>query len=229
MKRCIVNKSDKDIVMALERLGYVCHDVIASNLVSPPICRHSDVLYRKLNCNTIFVSNCQKENKAVLEAFGYNPIFTDKLQPGYKTECLLNFIINDKFIICNPQTAIMLDEQFIADRKIIKVKQGYTSCSTISVTDTAYITDDESISKSLIANNLDCLLIEKGSIELAGYNYGFIGGASVRLNEKEILFFGDLENRKDKDKVINFLKKYNMTALFIKNKKLTDIGSALIL
>jgi len=70
---------------------------------------------------------------------------------------------------------------------------------------------------------------KKGDIQLNGYNYGFIGGASVKLNEREILFFGDISDITDKKNVINFLARYNINAIFIENKKLNDIGSALIL
>ena len=73
------------------------------------------------------------------------------------------------------------------------------------------------------------MLIPKGDILLKGYDYGFIGGASVKLNEKEILFFGDFTDKNIKLSVQKFLNKYNVTALFIENKKLTDIGSAIIL
>ncbi|MBQ3008553.1 MAG: hypothetical protein IJD80_03085 [Oscillospiraceae bacterium] len=93
----------------------------------------------------------------------------------------------------------------------------------------AYITEDEGIYKTLTGYGLDCLKIEKGNVSLKGYNYGFIGGASVKLNNKEILFFGDIEKSDDKQSLIEFLKKYNMKAEFIENKKLNDIGSALII
>ncbi len=229
MKHCIINTSDKDVLKKLNESGYVCNSVIQSDCVSPPICAHSDVLYRKVYCNTVFVSACQRANMGLLESFGYNCIFIDKIKPGYRTESYLNFIINDKYVIRNKNTALALEEKFIGNRKIIDVKQGYTSCSILCVTDDAYITDDENIYESLIRNNIDCLKISKGDIELPGYNYGFIGGASVKLNQQEILFFGDIANKKEKESIISFLKKYNMNAIFIENKKLTDLGSALIL
>ena len=164
---------------------------------------------------------------SLLKENRYNVIFIDKIQPGYKTESFLNFIINDKYIIRNEKTALKLEDT--GNRKLINVRQGYTSCSTLCVTDDAYITDDDNIYNTLISNKIDCLLISKGNIDLPGYDYGFIGGASVKLNETEILFFGDFENKTEKNNVIKFLEKYNIKALFIENKKLTDIGSALIL
>lgn len=229
MKKCIVNFEDREILSAFADLGYECIPVIQSDKVSAPICAHSDVLYRKIGTDIILVSDCQKANIPALEDCGYKTILFSDLKPGYKTESYLNFIINSKYIICNTSTALQLDSNMIGDRKIIKVRQGYTSCSTLQVTEDAYITDDENIYKILCENKTDCLLIEKGNITLDGYNYGFIGGASVNLGENKILFFGEIENINDKNNVITFLEKYNMEAIFIKDKKLKDIGSALIL
>jgi hypothetical protein len=228
MKHCIINTEDRQITDYITSLGFICVPVVPSPRVSAPICAHADVLYRKINNNTIIISSCQKANLPLLEKLGYNVLIEDGLQPGYKSESLLNYINNDKYVIYNPKTAFP-DENLFNNKTAITIKQGYTRCSTLSVTDTAYITDDKSIYNALIKNNLDCLLIEKGNIRLKGYDYGFIGGASVKLNEKQILFFGDILNKEDKNKVISFIKKYNIEPLFISDKKLTDIGSAIIL
>ena len=229
MKRCIVNTEDKEIIDFLSQAGYECAPVIVSDRVSTPISAHSDVLYRKIDNNTIIASSCQKANFAYLEACGYNVSAFDELSVGYKTESFLNFIINSKYIIKNPNTALNLDDKHTADKKIINVKQGYTSCSVLQVTEQAYITDDENIYNVLSDNNIACLKIKKGDIELNGYDYGFIGGASVKLDENNILFFGDISDAMDKNNVIDFLNNYGVTAVFINGKKLKDIGSALIL
>ena len=226
MKHCIIDTRDSEITEKLNSLGYICHSVIPSNRVSEPICRHSDVLYLKTCDFTFTVSCCQKENIPLLNELGYKVNICENLSPGYKTESLLNFIINEDYIIRNPSTTISCCD---INRQEIHVKQGYTRCSTICVNNRAYITDDEGIYKTLKSNGLDCLKIEKGEILLEGYNYGFIGGASVKLNDHEILFFGDIQNTADKISVTEFLNKYNMKPIFIENKKLTDIGSRIIL
>ncbi|MBR5521606.1 MAG: hypothetical protein IKU54_06385 [Oscillospiraceae bacterium] len=225
MKKCIINFEDKDIIEKMRELGYDCIPVIKSDCVSGPISQHSDVLYLKTDNNEIIVSACQKPNFRYLEESGYHIVVCDILKPGYRTESWLNFIVNNDYIIYNPETAYKI----IVDKNKIVVKQGYTRCSTICVNSRAYITDDENIFNTLLKNNLDCLKIEKGDIKLEGYDYGFIGGASVKLNDNEILFFGDLKNKKDKSNVISFLKKYNVKPIFIENKEMHDIGSVLIL
>ncbi len=229
MNNCIINTEDREITDVLTGLGYNCIPVIESDLVSRPICAHSDVLYRKLESKTILISSCQMENKPYLERLGYTVLVCKELAPGYKTESLLNFIINDKYIIKNEKTAINLSSEYCTDKIILNVKQGYTCCSTLMIKEDVYITDDENIFNVITSAGLDCLKKEKGDIELTGYDYGFIGGASVKLKDNRILFFGDIENKIEKDKIIRYLKKNDMEPIFISGKKLKDIGSALIL
>ena len=226
MKHCIISFEDKEILDKITELGYECHPVIQSDRVSSPISCHSDVLYQKQSKSQILVSACQKENFALLESFGYNLTVTDKLSPGYMTECYLNYIVNDEYIVYNPKTALVGNT---AGLKTVTVKQGYTKCSTVCLNSRAYITDDSGIYTALQNSGMDCLLMQKGDILLPGYDYGFIGGSCVKLNENEILFFGDIKNSDEKCKLLCFLEKYNMTAIFIEGKQLVDIGSALIL
>lgn len=225
MKYCIVSFSDYAVVKKLNELGYFCYNVISSERVSSPISCHSDVLYQKTGCNTLTVSSCQKGNLPLLNQLGYKIELCDDLSQGYRTESLLNYIVNDKYIIYNPKTA----HPQPGNKKEIKVKQGYTRCSTVCVCNNAYITEDEGIYRTLSEQGIDCLKIEKGNVRLDGYNYGFIGGACVKLNDDEILFIGDFENQSEKEKVISFMEKHNVKPIFMENKKLNDIGSALIL
>ena len=113
--------------------------------------------------------------------------------------------------------------------KRIKVRQGYTKCSTLCLSDSAYITDDDGIYRALKQNGFDCLKISKGIVALEGYNYGFIGGASVNLSDGRVLFFGDIPDKEEKGRVCSFLSVHNIQPLFIPGKQLTDLGSALIL
>ena len=100
---------------------------------------------------------------------------------------------------------------------------------SIVINEDSVITADDGIYAVLKGHNMNVLKIRQGHIELKGYEYGFIGGASVKLDEENILFFGDIKDLTDKNNVIEFCRKYNVNTLFIKDKKLKDIGSALIL
>ncbi len=225
-KICIISKRDEDIINVIEKLGYSCVDVINSNKVSDEINYHSDVLYLKAD-NNFYISSCQKENFKYIKNKGYKIFEVDNLEKGYKTESYLNFIVNKEFVIKNLKTALNIE---FNNKEEILVNQGYTRCSTICINPYAYITEDLNIYKTLTRNRLDCLLIKKGFVKLSGYDYGFIGGASLFIeDEKILLFFGDIEDKEDKANVISFTQKYDITPLFIENKKLVDIGSGIII
>ncbi len=222
----IISHKDIDVINVLKAFGYECIDVINSPFVSEEINYHADVLYLKID-NKFYISSCQKENFECILNLGFEIEEIDFLKKGYQTESYLNFIVNDEYVIKNNKTALNIN---FLNKKEIFVNQGYTRCSLISLNPNAYITEDLSIHKKLIQNNLDCLLIKKGSIKLDGYDYGFIGGASLYLEkEKTLLFFGDIKDSVDKENIIKFLDKYGINPYFIKDKELIDLGSGIII
>lgn len=224
-KYCIINTTNKEIAAKLEEYGYKCIPTEKSTDVSGPISLHADVLYLKTDDKTIYVSECQKNNIELLKKLGYT-VHTVKLSPGYKTECKLNMVITDDIILCNPKTCMDLSE-VKGNRKIIPVNQGYTKCSTIVIDNDNFITEDKSIYNALTQNGKNCLLIEKGHVKLEGYEYGFIGGASVYLEkEKTLLFFGDISKHLNYSDINNFCLINNIKIDYIKNTDVFDLGGA---
>ena len=227
-KYCIVNTKNKLFIEKLEKYGYKCIATEKSADVSQPISLHADVLYLKTDDNTLYVSECQKINIKLFKELGYN-VKTVKLAPGYETECKLNMVVTDDLILCNPKTCLN-PEEIKSDRQIINVNQGYTKCSTVVTGKDSFITEDKGIYNILKQNGKNCLLIEKGYVNLEGYEYGFIGGASIYLEEKKtLLFFGDISKHKDYSNIKNFISKYGIRIDYTKNVQLEDIGGAIIL
>ena len=112
--------------------------------------------------------------------------------------------------------------------KRVSVRQGYSKCSILPVSESAVITDDESVYNSL-KNHVDVLLISKGDVDLAGHEYGFIGGASAKISNDEIFFFGNIEAHRNYNKIHEFLKKHGCTMIYDKNLLLTDFGGLVTL
>lgn len=56
----------------------------------------------------------------------------------------------------------------------IDVKQGYTRCATMVITEQAVITEDVGLAQRYKDYGFDVLVIDKGHIVLPGYNYGFL-------------------------------------------------------
>lgn len=227
--KCVMNTADREVVETFQKRGFDIIPVIESDRVSRPINRHSDVLYKMISGDCIYVSSCQKANKQLLEDCGYQVKLFDGLEPGYTTECRLNYISNDKHIIYNPKTAMQIDDLITEAKKLVKVKQGYTRCSVIDLGGKAYITSDEGIYAALKKEQIDCYLFNNREIRLEGYDRGFIGGSSCVLDNHHILIFGDISQRSEKLELQEFVYRYGYELEFIENKTITDIGSALII
>ena len=74
------------------------------------------------------------------------------------------------------------------------------------------------------------LLIKKGYVSLDGYDYGFIGGASVYIKDKKtLLFFGDITAHPDYSAIKDFCERKGVKIDYIKGIKLTDIGGAVFI
>ena len=225
---CIINCQYPQITDKIKSYGYTIIPVEKSDDVSLQVSMHADMLYLKYYDTTIYVSHCQQNNIDKLTKAGL-VVNTVKLYPGYETECKLNMVITDKFILCNPKTALPNDI-FENKKNLISTKQGYTKCSTIVINEDLFITDDVSVYSALTDAGCRCLGVEKGSIALEGYNYGFIGGASAYIPEKNIvLFFGDITKHSDYLKIVEFCNEYDIKIDYIKDMPLTDIGGAIFI
>ncbi len=111
----------------------------------------------------------------------------------------------------------------------INVKQGYTNCSISVISNNACITGDENIYITLKNHYIDCLLVKCNNITLLDKNgaetkmKGFIGGATVVIDNKFILF-GDSNFLEDKEEVINFVSEHNLEFVDFKNETIHDYG-----
>lgn len=102
--------------------------------------------------------------------------------------------------------------------EIININQGYAKCSC-AVSDKGIITADDGIYGELTKHNIDALKITPGFVELSGYDYGFIGGASGEI-DGILTFFGDVSKHPDFENIKNFCE-----FDFICDFPLTDVGT----
>lgn len=120
--------------------------------------------------------------------------------------------------------------KFLETTKINKIhtKQGYTGCSLLLLNDNVGITSDSGLARDLTNHGFDILLINPGYIELNGFEYGFIGGASF-VDKGKVIFNGDLDNHIDSKKIRAFINSHQLEIVNFKNRPLVDVGSFIIL
>lgn len=180
---------------------------------------HSDIFYCKINNQIIAAPNA----KALEKDFKLGRI---KVQKKYPLDVPYNACqVGDRII-----GSKYLDDSIVPD---IVVKQGYVKCSIAVTSDKSCITTDKKIAEVLNKNNIDALYIEENNIKLLKKDksisnmHGFIGGASLVFDNKFVLF-GDINMLKNKDKILEYIYKYNLELVDFKGLDVYDYGGGIV-
>lgn len=198
-------------------------------LVDFSVRNHADMAVCYLGKGKIIINKGQTQLAEALEKSGLKVYLTEKDIAGeYPGDVALNCAIIGDNLICNPKTAISIILEENADKRLFSVKQGYCRCSVCPVTENALITDDIGICNKT-KDVLDVLLIEKGDILLEGKDYGFIGGASAKIDRDTICFFGDLSTHRSAGEIQRFLAKHGVKHINLSEGPLRDIGGIVAL
>lgn len=115
--------------------------------------------------------------------------------------------------------------------KFISIRQGYSNCSICVLDDDLILTSDRGIKSSIDNYNLNfdenirCILIEEGDIDLFELNYGFIGGCCGKDSiENKIYFFGSLNKYKNGSLVRKILDEQGIDVVELSSNRLKDYG-----
>jgi len=195
----------------------------------------------------IFYDAVYKINKNIIDKLNFDVIITkNPTSCEYPNNVELNAAMFGNNLICNVKytNKKIIEYAKKTGKNIIDVNQGYAKCSVCIVDENSIITSDDSIYKKAVQNNINVLLIEKGHIDLAGYDYGFIGGCSglitsvcsdsstartpngVRLWRRALLAFtGDIKFHPDYENIKSFCDNRGVEIISLSNKKLYDYGS----
>lgn len=209
-------------------------------VIKVPKCHN---LYNAINGHTdiqIFQTNILKNkfiiNKDISIDFinelilsGANYYLSDsEISDKYPDDIILNAVSTDYMLLHNLKYT---DKRILENSKgkvLIDTKQGYTRCSCAIVSENAFITSDKNIYKQLKERNFDVLLIPPGDIILEDFDYGFIGGTCGLINKKEMAFFGNLDKYKYGNDIKEFLRKHDVTPVYLNDTKLIDRGGLLV-
>lgn len=147
----------------------------------------------------------------------------------YPNDAQMNVCILGDKVIYNPKTVpdTIVKCLTTGDRAVqISSRQGYSRCSMCVVSDNAIITADEGICRSAEAHGVDVLKIRPGYIDLPGFDYGFIGGASFKISDTKLAFTGRLDKHPDAERIIDFASLHNVDIVYITDNPAFDIGGA---
>lgn len=232
MKYAVIDyRTSKEEILNLEKLG--CKILIPppSDALYEAICGHPDMLLHIVNQKNIIVHK-DMDNKFIntLKNLHLDITFSqNNLRPTYPYDIILNSVNWADLFIHNIKYTDPKLLEMINAKKLINVKQGYTKCSTALVTKNAVMTSDKTIAKALLKENIEVLFLPPGDILLPGLDYGFIGGCCGLIDEHSLAFFGNLNYYAYGDIVLQFLEKHNIKPIYLRQGKLIDRGSLLVI
>ena len=231
---CFVDyRISNEELASLEKLNFTVIKIPKSTLVYPAIDGHVDIQLNILeqNSKTVIINKDLPQNfKDLLCQNNINFIESSKsLKKKYPGNVFLNSLILKNYYIHNLKYSDPNILPFIKNKEVINVNQGYTKCSVLPVNEKALITNDPGIYTKLSEYDFDILLLPYGDISLTGFEYGFIGGVGGMISENEMAFFGSLDFYKYGQQVKDFLAKYNVSPIYLRNGELIDRGSLLVL
>lgn len=220
----ISNEISDKIKLSLIQYGIKYHTTINCELFNISVSSHPDMLLCKIK-NTIYI---EKNNVPVIKGIesdfsGIRIIEYDfgEKQIGYPDEAALNGLYINNKLICNKKSFKPEQET----HNTIYVKQGYTKCSLCVVDENSFITEDKGIYNELSKNDYDILYIEPGGVKLNGYDHGFIGGASGKIEKNILAFTGDITKHKEYKKIYEFTKSKGIECISLSDEPLYDYGS----
>lgn len=161
---------------------------------------------------------------------GLNISFLEKnLDEKYPDDAALNACVIGNVLIYNRSSASdqIVDFFTNANAVMVQTKQGYTKCSVCVVNERSIITANRGIAAIAECVGLDVLLISQGYVNLPGFEYGFIGGATFKLSADKLAFTGSLDSHPDKNRILKFLSDRGIDALFLTDLPAFDIGGAI--
>jgi len=196
---------------------------------------HVDLLIFKLENKLVtrksYYRTAKDKIDLICEKCGLELVLSD-VEAGdhYPNDCGLCAAVSGKNIICrNVSTDVEILR--LADDpgyNLLNVPQGYSKCSCAVLADGAIITADRGIAKVTLENGIDTLLISEGNVDLPGYSYGFIGGATGLCGNK-LYFCGDLRSHPDHEAIERFAKKHDTECISLSDERLYDVGTLLFI
>lgn len=200
--------------------------------VADAVSCHADISVFFDGENELFLAPYLKNTDFLrqLEKIGLQIRVCDFVQnKNYPNDVQLNICRAGKYFFCNPETAdgeIVRYLQNTSGLRMIAVNQGYAACSTLYLKDNALITSDNGIRTAAENCGFNVLAITPGFISLPGYPYGFIGGSAFFPENETLAFTGTLANHPDRERILGFLRKYQIEPVYLTDQPIFDIGGA---
>ena len=228
MNPCVIidPRLDEECIGNLECNGFSVIAVPLTDLVHKPVSGHPDIQLFIHEKNLFVHPDIDKQFLKTIERYINVIQCATKLKKNYPYNIPYNIALVGNFAIHRKDFTDRVIQDYLLNKgiNIVDTKQGYAKCSTLIVDNNSIITSDRSINDAAKSVGIDSLLISNNFIDLPGYDYGFIGGASGVYGDT-IYISGNIEHHPDKDALESFIESKNMKLKILSSKRIIDVGS----
>jgi len=211
----------------LKKLGINALTVELDSNLPEPVSSHSDMLLMHLGENRLIFTQMQVGFAELRQNGAEISVLETALGGKYPLDVTLNMLIIGKYVFGNAKCVTEQLYGMFKKEKLtfVDVRQGYAKCSVCIIDEHAVITADSGLKRIFEAHGIEALKISEGFINLDGYDYGFIGGASGKLAKDILAFTGTLSKHPDRQRIENFASKYGVEIICLTDRDCFDIGS----
>ncbi len=223
-------RTPADVTGNLSAMGFKIIPIPLTNRTAEPISGHPDIQLFIHGRNAFVHPSAPPDFISSIAEYCKVTICKTELTAAYPGDVAYNVLCTGNIALHRADSTEPSIKQYFPDNNInlINTNQGYTRCSTLIVDDKSIITADRSIHKSGIDAGIHSLLIEPGYIDLPGYDYGFIGGASGNYDNK-ILLTGRIDHHPDFIRISDFIEMRGIELKILSENRAVDTGSILII
>ena len=206
-------------------MGYDVLIIPRLSTLAPYVNSHPDMILCKIGDRVVVNKNYYFENSELFRDVSVIP--TDSIPAlKYPSDVTMNGLVLGDTVY--GRVDVLCSEILNACTKKVFVKQGYAACSCAVVAENAVITADKSLYNALTKNKVEVCLVKCGNILLEGCDYGFVGGASVKINDSTLAFFGKIEEHPDYERMRDFAAGFGVSLLSLSDEPLTDCGGGFL-
>ncbi len=222
-------RAGQEMIQALQNLGIKVFFSCRSDELSAPLCGHPDMMIHHIGENK-FVCSPDTFNYfgKTLGPLGAKILIGNSpLSRTYPLDIAYNITRLDGVAFCKQKYTdkTVLTELGRRSVKLIDIAQGYSKCNICVVSTNAIMTSDEGIAKAAVNAGVHVLKISAGHIDLDGFTYGFIGGATGLIAADTLAVSGDISLHPDYKSMADFCGQFNVKLIALTDKKPVDIGS----
>lgn len=224
---CLSENANRILKEALRSKGYRLIEIKKTDVVYDAVSSHGDIYLCKI-CDELVVAPEQYPliQEELLLSRAKFALGVSVLGHKYPKNVNYNAAQMGGYLIHNTHHTdhVLLNKVKELELELIHVKQGYTKCNLVIIDAHSAITSDTGIVAALKKYDIDVLLITPGHVNLTGFPYGFLGGASGKVDD-EIIFNGNLSAHPDFEKIKEFIQQRGLQVTYFEEYPLEDIGS----